>query len=561
MNSRNKVLFLGLIALVYNLILELQRSHGVSVPTGWGVAIDFGRQYILWTGHIVDEFSCHYITWQSGLSQYGGQDVLSKIFFAEINLLTGYSAFPSSIDIINHMPIATLFLVICVLAIYRILTKHFERRQLRVNNSLTFEDSHNTKDAVGSESFVDYIILLSICVFPLHSAIMPGSTNGTCTARVFFVLLILCSISLLLFPGQKRRHLFAVFLFLLFPYYFWYHTWAYYGLSCFIVIFVLSLILKKRELIKISFIGILPYFIVGIYSNYHQLVEQPTLSGKMGLNFLTNEMSGKTEVAAGFKAYQSLQTVYSVFQLVSVIIIFMIFIIILIECLTIIKNNRNSEMEYLVICLIFSVPLVGILLFIQGGIGTLIGRLLEYSLYIYLIGSAYLLSPLEQRKIPKWIIQTLLIITVIICLVSIPLSEPQASGLDYQEYDGISFLGLHTDNKTPIFSDFRLGTPFLYYSKEAIYTIDSPKQSRTGDFADIMEIYYNESAPHIVLDRVIPNEQYYVLTSERQAIIGLKDTSFTENLQPARQGFQSNFERDSHYDKLYSSEETNIYLR
>ncbi|MGI6079042.1 MAG: hypothetical protein ACOYCB_12975 [Fastidiosipilaceae bacterium] len=559
MNSLNKALFLGLIVSLYNLILELQHSQEVSVPTGWGVGIDIGRQYILWNGHIIDEFSCNYVTWQSGLSQYGGQDVLSKIFFAEVNLVSGCSEFPSGIDFINSIPIATLFLVLSVLAIYAVFSKYSETKRLKADGGLTLGSFWNPK-YVGSSSLIDYIILLSICVFPLHTAIMPGSINGTFIARAFFVFLMLCFITLLLFPKEKRC-MPAVIIFLLFPYYIWYHTWTYYALLCFITIFILAFVLQRKAIVKLSVIGVFFYFVTGIYHNYHQLIEQPTLMAKAGFEFLTVDLSGKTEVAAGFKMYQSLQTIHSVLQLISVIIILTILLITLIECLIKVKNNQNSEVEYLAICIIFSIPLVGMFLFVQGGIGTLIGRLFEYALYIYLICSAYLLSPMGQRKVPKWMIQALLLFTVVICLVSIPLSESSATGLNYQEYGGISFFGTHTGSKAPIFSDFRLGTPFIYYSKEAIYTIDSPKQSRTGDFASIMEIYYNETSPYVVLDKVIPDEQYYVLTSKRQSIIGLKDTSFAENLQPAQQDFQKNFERDSHYEKLYSSGGANIYLR
>jgi len=124
----------------------------------------------------------------------------------------------------------------------------------------------------------------------------------------------------------------------------------------------------------------------------------------------------------------------------------------------------------------------------------------------------------------------------------------------------VRFSGYHIPTGSYIFSDFRLGTPILFFGKFGIVTINSPHQPQQILEELLEKCYYNVSEPEKILDRVIPSRNYYVITSSYQSGTGLLDpTDFT--FKPASKNFQEEFSKQLKFNKIYSSQYFNVFHR
>ena len=124
MKIHHAVLLMIFFTIVGNIIYLYPKLDDSPVPSGWGTSIDWGRHYILRKGHIYEKGEETALTWQSNTMSYGNADVLPKIYFAIINIVTGTTTFPSDLHLHYFLPwIGTLVLPIMGLFWYGHLSK------------------------------------------------------------------------------------------------------------------------------------------------------------------------------------------------------------------------------------------------------------------------------------------------------------------------------------------------------------------------------------------------------------------------------------------------------
>lgn len=526
MKKANLFLLMVLFFILAYAFLLLPLLDQVKVPTMWGSAIDYGREHIVTYGHIYDPSTENPQTWQGALKKYGAEDVLSKIYFAMINVICGSSGFPEDLDLFPYIPIATMVLIpASVISCYYVFLK-----------------ISGTKP-----DLLVVFLLLAISIFPMSMAISGGNTNGTYLSRGLFILLMLIFIS----TGSFSISKIMLYLLLLIPFYLYYHTWSYYYVITMAVVLAASLVFKNRMTAGMSLLSVILYGMTGLAVNYQQLLYTPLLIISMlGLN---------KEAPVAVKAYTPFITLNSYLNFVNVILIFGV-ICLFIYTYFYLRRVRSGDILKLqdnMLMVAFAIPLIAIALFLQGGLETVLGRLLEYSIYLFLIYLSFLLV-VYQRKVGLALKVCVVLIVIISIFNFIYSQNTLRVELTEKEYAGIAFTGSRLDN-APIFSDFRLGTPLIYFDKTSIYTLDSQNQIPAGRFYELIGIYYNATGPHKALDRVMPHEDYYVVASEHQTEVALGDSSFSSLLRPADARFQDNFKNDRNFSHPYTNGDLCLY--
>ncbi|MBA7599966.1 hypothetical protein ES703_07012 [subsurface metagenome] len=534
MSKTNLMLTTLLLSIICYSILVVPTLKDNHVPTRWGSAIDYGREHIVRTGRVFDPSIERCQTWQSNLKDYGAQEILPKILFASTNIICGITSFPEDVDFFSFIPFAGLLLTpFSIIAIYISGAKRF--------------------------NIFDSLLIFLVSIFPLSSAVTPGSTNGTPMARgLFLVLLLLLLSSCNVTEKNTKPYKIALFMFFLFPFYSYYHTWSYYFMLVMGVILFLSLITRKKQLALLAFFPLLAYAIAALYYNYHQLFYIPL---SILTNILTN-IGRHDQIGIEFHAYQSLSNVYSYIQAINVALVLSVILFFSIGYLVrqVLKKSV-SQAETIVFFLICGLPVVGLSLFLAGGIGMFFSRFLEFGVNVFLICAAFIISQQKKKKRFEYIMtRIILLIIIVLCVFSFFNKPAQLkTNLSHEEFVGIDFIGVKSNHDAPFFSDFRIGTSLIYYDKTSIYTIDSPKQSNAGIFEDLMRIYYNTTLPHDVLDKIVGTTHYFVLTSHRQSEVALSDRS--SHLKPANKSFQTNFMSDDNFDRIYNSYFFNVFYR
>jgi len=305
MNEKNKfklrnthtLLIIILFILVGNFIYLYPKLDSSPVPTKWSPGIDWGRYYILNYGKVYERQE-NGLTWQSNIKNYGSVDVLPKIFFAIINEITGTVKFPDDLRFHYLFPwVGTIFLPIILLYWY-------------VNIS---KNKYN----------VDFFIVMLYSMFPIASHIntMSGNTNGSPVARVFFLLIIILTIIVFNQITKEKRKL-AILMFLLFPFFYFYHTWSYYLALCLTTIAILTSIKKsENNITNFAVYGIIIFFVSAIYYNT-MLMTEP-------IRTIKNFPSEAPLQNPKFSGYESFRGMYSYLQTInSTLIIFILIIFI-----------------------------------------------------------------------------------------------------------------------------------------------------------------------------------------------------------------------------------------
>jgi len=246
------VLLVVLFIIVGNIIYLDHKLDDSPVPGGWGVSIDWGRYYIVQKEHIYEKGETA-LTWQSNTKDYGAVDILPKVYFATLNIITGTTTFPNDLKLHYFFPwIGTFFLPLLGLFWY----SYISRREKRVAR-------------------VDYCLLFLFSMFPIASAIGPvsGNTNGSGVTRALFILILI----LILINSNKKyinKKRVGILVFLFFPFFYYYHTWSYYLLIFFSVIVILAAVKKEtRHITGIAISGIIIFFIVSLSFNAQLQVE------------------------------------------------------------------------------------------------------------------------------------------------------------------------------------------------------------------------------------------------------------------------------------------------
>jgi uncharacterized membrane protein YtjA (UPF0391 family) len=507
------------------------------VPTQWAVGIDWGRYYILSEGKIYEK-EYNALTWQSGMKMYGCVDILPKILFAVINMVIGTINFPEDLKFYYTFPWSgTVFLPLLMLFWYLYISKK-----------------------EGKFNSFDCFLLIFLSIFPLASAVEPvsGNTNSSGIARVFFFLMVILFI--IIFTEKKRNTMIlGIFIFLLFPFFYYYHTWSYYFAINLTAIGFFTLFKKnERYITSLTNLGIITFITSAIYYN-SLLMEEPIRIYKKFPQLLVNfpSVSFTMKVNPELLGYSPLGSTYSYIQLVNSALIVSICLIFFWKYLSFRKEAKPYE--NLLFYFLIAQSFIALALFFWDGILGVYARSFEVLIYICMLLSAYLLVKSEEKL--KTTIRFILLCAVCLCIISyLTVPHELNRSLTNEEFVGIRFAGTHIPKTSYIFSDFRLGTPLIYFDQLGIITIDAPHRSPQITEETLERCYYNITDPEMILDNIIHKPDYYFITSSHQSEVYLLDPSLKQ-FKPPSTDFQGEWAKQEAFNKLYSSEYFDIFQR
>lgn len=532
------VLLILLLIIIGNLIYIYPKLGDSPVPSKWSVGIDWGRHTILDTGHIYTNNDETALTWQSNIINYGSVDLLPKIYFAIINLVTGTVTFPDDLKFHHAFPwVGTLLLPIIIMYFYKYVSK---------------EESRDI-------SYLDCSLLFLFVMFPLASSLDPvsGNTNGSGIARALFTFIL--SILLIIFNEKKKNSLnVLLFIVLLISFFNYYHTWIYYLLIYLISILIISAFRKnERYIASLAILGIVLFFSTAIYYNF-QILQEPLTLIKFFPQILENFPSVlyTAKVNSEYLGYQTFNSMYSYLQVINSILIMGISMI---YFYTYVKQKNPKSYENILFYYLIAQAGIGVGLFIWDGVLGIYSRIFESLVYITMLFSAYLLIKSDNRL--KNVIRCMLLLAAIITVFSY-LSPPVESNwqLTDEEFIGIKFAGEQIPNDSYIFADFRLGTPLIYFNQLGIVTIDSLYNLPNVTDEILLKCYYRVSEPETILDEVINSDSYFFMTSFHQTEVYLIDPSLTRFKQ-ANINYQEKWSHERAFCKIYSSEYVEIFAR
>lgn len=531
------LLILFIIIIIANIIYILPKLNDSPVPSKWSVGIDWGRYYIVNNG-IIYSSSEPTLTWQSNIKNYGSVDLLPKIYFALINIITGVDKFPD--DLRFHYSFAwvgTLFLPLIIVYFYTYVSKQESKK---IN-------------------YLDFLLLYLFAMFPLASSLDPvsGNTNGSGIARAFFTFVLIMFL-IIFSEGKKNSKRMIVFILLLISFFNYYHTWIYYIMIYFVSIFLITASKKKEQyIISLTTLGIVLFLTTAIYYNI-KLFEEPITLIRFFPKILENfpAVLYTAKVNSKYLGYESFNSGYSYLQFINSILI-----ILICTAYFYIYTKLRKPKCYENMLFYYLIAQVGIALglFIWDGLLGIYSRIFESLVYITMLFSAYIL--VKSTINMKYIIRCILLLSVLIATTSY-LYPPAESNwqLTDEEFTGIKFAGNHIPNNSYIFSDFRLGTPLIYFNQLGITTIDSLYDSPNITENILSKCYYNVLKPESILDTVINSKSYFVLISSRQTNVYLIDPSLTR-FKKASSDFQEKWNNEEGFSKVYSSKYVEIFNR
>lgn len=540
MKKHQAIILIMLLIITGNFVYLYPKLDYSPVPTKWGVGIDWGRYYILHEGRIYGgkEFA---LTWQSDIKNYGSVDVLPKILFATLNLITGTTNFPDDLKLHYTLPwIGVIFLPLVVLFWYDTLCKNEGRKF----------------------NYLDCCLLFFFSMFPITSALEPvsGNTNGSGLARSLFLLLLVL-FSIIFSKKKKNTCKLSIFLFLLFSFFYYYHTWSYYLAIYLTTILVFAVFGQNNKNIRnLTILGIVGFFMSAIYYNY-KLLNEPAMIIRYLPQILVNfpSVSPITKINPEFLGYKPFGSTYSYMQLINAILLLFICLIFFWRYLNLRKRRRLNPHEKILFYFLVAQFFVAGALFVWDGILGVYSRIFESLVYVTMLFAAYLLVKTEGKL--KIAIRFMLLSATFLCVIGYLTYPPELNwSLTGEEFIGISFAGRYIPKTSYIFSDFRLGTPLIYFGQLGIRTIDGLHDPPRVTEEVLDRVYYNVSHPATILDKIIGTSEYYVIISSRQAKVYIVDTSLTR-FKPASKDFQEKWTKEKSFSKVYSSKHIDIYYR
>lgn len=522
------------------LIFLYPKQEYSPVPSQWDVSLDWGRYYIIQEGHTyIYNVTDYALTYPSD-KRYGAEDVMPKIFFATLNIITGTTTFPNDLTFHYNFPWqGVLFLPIISLYFFSYLSKK-EKREI---------------------NYFDLCLLYLFSAFPPVAFLHPlvGNTYGNGIARGLFLFVL--TLLLIIFNEPKRdirKVGLLVLLFLYFPLF--YHTWTYY-LAIMVVALVFLMILRKTERIMslLLIFGFIIFLIAAIFLNKMLLVEITNILNsfpKILANFPS--VSYITKVNPQYAAYSPLGSVYSYLQLISALLLLSICLIFFFGYL---KHKKEEVKPYENMLFYFfgGLLLIGVALFVWEGVFGIYSRIFEPLLPISVLLAGHLL--VNSKGKVKNLVRFILLLVPCICIISYLTYQTVLNiSLTNEEFKGISFVGENIPKTSYIFSDFRIGTPLMYYNQSAIIT-PSAEYTSPNITEEILErVYYHVSNPEKILDSFINSRNYYVLTSSYQSETAINDPSL-KSFKPASEDFQTRWESQISFSKIYSSNYINVFRR
>lgn len=523
------MLFFSASILLYMYVYLLNRN--LSVATGWGPAIDFGRQYIIENGYVFEggadkgSVVANYIN-------YGSEDVMPKIYFAMINIVVGRVGLVEGYGFYRYIPwISFIVLPSLFVCIYRL-----------------FANIWNV-----AEQPMNLLLIYMVSVFPLASAIGNYSApNGTMLGRALFLMMLFIFVKIV-YSKEKNTGLLALFIILNPIFYMFYHTWSYYYffmMGGFLVFFLIS---KRFNESRLPFFSLATYFVVGLTYN------RRLITRTVRWMFLPRSA---VEIEVDMVGYTTFRTFYSYVQTFNVLLLLVGSIIFLYFWYReYFKNEFNKELSLdNFIPFIITGFLMAFALFTHGGFTSLLGRIFEGTLFLLLIFFiASLIQSVKHSKTNvKKILQVSLVLIVLCCTWSM-VNRPGdiRGGITSSEYSSIEFLSEHQSEDAAIFSDFRLITPNIYHNKNYLYTF---RGTDPYLYKNVSRMYYEKTTPSLLIDNIMEHDHYSVIISERQKEITVV-TSGMVNFRPASENFVDNFDNDIRLHRMYDSGKGIVFYR
>jgi len=534
MKRLNLILLIILLILLGDLVYLYPKIGYSPTPVQWEVGSGWGRYYIITHGEIPHKEMA--ITWQSNIRNYATVDVLPKLLAAIINIVTGTVVFPYNDKFHQLFPWPGLiFLPIVVIAFY----------------------SKLSKSKIKEHSNLDIIVLYLFAMFPLASSTFSmsfGLTAANAVARALFLLLLSLFGSLYVEMSDMKKVM--IFILILFPFFYYHHTWSYYFLIYAFGISILSLLTgdaKRYNIFRVFVLTMVAFFTSAIYYSTNLLGNMKQIILGLPKLFQTFfSVSSAMHVNREYIGYTPFSSLYGYIQFIGSLLIISIVILFLIQYGSKRYSYKQNGTEKFLLYCILSQFFVGVGLFAWEGILGVFSRFLEALIYVTMLVSAYLLA-IATGKL-KNIVRIILIVIALLCIVSFLIYPYELNWLlTNGEARGLSFAGESIPKTEYIFSDFRLGPPLVYYNQLAISTIDTYTQSAQIVDEILERCYYNVSNPKLVLDKIFNTKEYYVLLSRLQSKKYLVDPSL-QRFKPASKDFLERWNAQPGFDKIYSGE-------
>ena len=539
MKKYQYILFLILLSLIGNVVFVLPSINYSHIPSQWEASSGYGRYHIINEGHISPE-NHKFLTWQSSLTNYATVDILPKILSAMISIVVGKTDLLEGERFHHIFPwVGTLFLPLIALYFYKYISKK--------------SDTYNE---------IDGIIIFIFSIFPLASELPSmslGTTAANSVARCLFLLILILFI--VIFDQQKRNPSFVILLImLLIPFFYFHHTWSYYLIIFLLVLFFINYIRNEKYTLSLFLFGFILYLVAMAYYD-HNLLEENARIIKSAPNLLSNihSVSNTTNVnpqLLGYQRFHSISSCFSFLNCLSILLIFALYFWTYIRSISreISKSYEKTLFSYF-LAYFFIIPF----LFIWNGLLGVISRMFEPLVYLIILFSAYLLSKYKQPF--KDVFRIVLILSSFFAIMGYLCAPPeQAIQLTNEEFLGIEFAGLHIPTNNYIYSDFRIAPTLMYFGQQGIKTVDSSHQDANITEQIMNRCYYNVSNPEYILDRVINSKNYYFISSLHQTEVFILDSTL-RGFKSASINFQSLWSDQQAFNKIYSSEYCELYLR
>lgn len=512
------------------LVRYLPNAGYPPIPTGYGVYVDWGTDYILKNGYIYKVGLFQTTIFGSGIN-YASLDVLGKVLAVEIALFTGISDLYTRNFFYQVFPWAgTLFIPLFFVLWYK---------KLSSNNKVP-------------PNFYDMSLIFLVALFPTSNWIAQTSQGGHSgmIARGLTALLLILFVSIL---TKKKSNIAIVYVILLISLQLMYHTWALYHI---IIVFSVIILLKmfkneQFQIVNILYLNVALFVASTLYFNYDFFENYVTYL----TSIFESSSTITTVISNGSYSYVNYLNLINNILIYFFIFLFFIYIAYMVKT----KNAELQEYETILIYYCISLIPVAIFVYLWGGFTALYGRMTQIGVIISFLVLSYLVTKLTGKC--KLILRCLIIVTITLSIFTYAYSDYDSTyWLVDQEYESNLFVGHHMPKNTFIFSDFRLVSPLLYHNDFLIVGIDSQHNSLNDTSNLINSVYHGNDIKKAeeCLYKRIGNDSYWLYTSKRQTLVGITD--YINNFEPASTNYTMQFEMSNSFDKIYTSKHVNIYV-
>jgi len=223
--------------------------------------------------------------------------------------------------------------------------------------------------------------------------------------------------------------------------------------------------------------------------------------------------------------------------------------------------KRRDDYNRVIFYSFFSLPILAVGFFLWLGYSAIYYRTSQTYTIISIITVGYVLARIciEKPRLIKYLVLAIITASLTSSYIVINAERPNYD-YDYSENNGIVWAGNKINNQDAVFSDFRIGTPLVFYHFTRIHGINRINYPKD---LDIMydKIYQNISDSNLeyVLDKIAQTKgsrPKYIIFSEKMStdkIMGA-DIAF----RAAKEGFREKYDF-LEINKIYSNNEISIY--